>query len=602
MKPRCRYSHSRKSASTGRTVSGRLPSLASFAVLVVFLSACNPAPKYAKPPAQAPTAYKEAIPQEYKEGNGWKVAQPGDDKMRANWWALYNDPQLTALEEQVRISNQTIKEAEASFRLSRALVVSARSALYPTLSTGPSFTNSRSSQTSRGVFISGGSTGTTTGSSGVTTPGPSGSTSTGNTGSTTGSSTGVGGLSNSGTFNEYSLPFDVSYEIDFWHRVRNTIAANEFQAQASAGDLATALLSTQSTLAEDYFEIRALDSERRILEDTVASYRDTLHLTQILFQTGIDSDQDVAQAQTQLDTAIAQLTDLGASRAQYEHAIAALIGKPPAAFFLPVAPFNPHPPPVPLALPAELLERRPDIASAERRVAAANAQVGVARAAYYPNVTLTASGGLESSQITQWFTWPSKFWSLGPQASETLFDGGARRGATEQAEASYDQSVAVYRQTVLTAFQGVEDNLSSLRILAQEVVQQHTTVISATHYLDLALVRYRTGVDSYLNVITAQATVLTNRETEVQLQLRQMVSSVGLVMTLGGGWNATQLPSMKDLLRKPPKWSPASPMPGLPPVAPANPPPLPRPAASNRSPDVPPVYVPVSAGGAGKSQ
>jgi NodT family efflux transporter outer membrane factor (OMF) lipoprotein len=543
--------------------------VACFTLLV--LSACNPAPKYARPPAQAPTAYKEAVPRDFKEDTGWKLAQPGDEKIRANWWAIYDDPQLTALEEQVHISNQTVKEAEASFRQARALVVSARSALFPTLSTSPSYTNSRSSQTSRGTnfLISGSPVGSnsTTGSS---------------TGSTTGTSSGVGAPSNGGTFNVFSLPFGVSYEADFWHRIRNTIAANAFQAEASAADVATALLSTQAQLAQAYFEVRALDTQRQILEETVASYRDSLHLTQVLFQTGIDSDQEVAQAQTQLDTAIAQLTDVGAARAQYEHAIAMLIGKPPAAFSLPVAPFHPHPPPVPLSVPSELLERRPDIASAERRVAAANAEIGVQRAAYYPRVALSASGGLQTSQFLEWFTWPSKLWSIGPQISQTLLDAGARRGATEQAEAAYDQTVATYRQTILSAFQAVEDNLSNLRVLSEEVVQQHTAVASARHYLDLATVRFRTGVDSYLNVITAQTTVLTNRETEVQIELRQMISSVNLVMALGGGWDNGQIPPMKDLLVRPSQWSPAGAMPALPGVAPPNPPPLPSPSAANR--------------------
>jgi NodT family efflux transporter outer membrane factor (OMF) lipoprotein len=556
---------------TGRERCGGVTSFVFCLLLLSIICACNPAPKYARPPAQSPTAYKESAAQLYKESQGWKMAQPGDDRLREDWWNFYNDPQLSSLEEQVQVSNQSIKEAEASFREARALVVSAHSALFPVLSTSPSYTNSRSSQTSRGVFISGGST-----ANGGASSSSSGSTAAGSGGSTTGTSNGVGGTSSSGTFNEYSLPFAVSYEVDFWHRIRNNIAANAYQAQASSADIATALLSTQAALAEDYFEIRALDTQRKILEDTVGSYRDTLHLTQVLFQTGIDSDEEVAQAQTQLDTAIAQLTDLGVARAQFEHAIATLIGKPPAAFSLAVAPFNPHPPPVPLSLPSEMLERRPDISAAERRVAAANAQIGVARAAYYPNVTLSASGGLQTSQFLQWFTWPSKFWSVGPQVSQTILDGGARRGATEQAEASYDATVAAYRQTVLTAFQAVEDNLSNLRILSAEVQQQHTAVHSASHSLDLALVRFKTGVDSYLNVITTQTIVLTNRETEVQLQLRQMTSSVGLVMALGGGWNAAQLPTEKDLLTRPPKWSPAGPLPTLPPnIGPPNPPPLP---------------------------
>jgi NodT family efflux transporter outer membrane factor (OMF) lipoprotein len=300
-----------------------------------------------------------------------------------------------------------------------------------------------------------------------------------------------------------------------------------------------------------------------------------VQLTQILFNTGIDSEQDVAQAQTQLDTALAQQMDLGVARASYEHAIATLIGKPPADFALEVAPFNPNPPQVPVAVPSALLERRPDIASAERLVASSNANIGIARAAYYPNLTLSASGGFQTTSFVQWFNWPSRFWSIGPDLAQTLYDGGARRAQNQEAQAQYDQAVANYRQTVLTAFQAVEDNLASLRILSQEVVQQHTAVVSASHYLDLALTRYRTGVDSYLNVITAQTTVLTNRETEVGIQLRQMTASVGLVQALGGGWDPNSLPGMKELIRKDPKWSPAGPTPPNPPtVAPMNPPPL----------------------------
>ncbi len=384
----------------------------------------------------------------------------------------------------------------------------------------------------------------------------------------------MGGLSNTGVVNNFSLPFQFSYEIDLWHKVRNTIAENAFQAQASAADLATAILSTQSQLAQDYFQVRALDAQRKILEDTVAAYTQTLDLTMTRFRGGIASEEDLAQAQTQLESATAQATDVGVARAQYEHAIAMLIGRPPANFSLEVAPLDANPPPVPVALPSELLERRPDIAAAERRVAAANAQIGVARAAYYPSLSLSVSAGFQSSSIAQWFTWPSRFWSLGPQFAQTLFDAGARRGATEQAQAQYDQTVANYRQTVLGAFQAVEDNLSALRILSQEVEQQQKAVKAASHYLDLSLARYKSGVDSYLNVITAQTTVLQNRETELQVQLREMTSSVSLIMALGGGWDVAELPNTKSLLVKPAKWTPASASPqnAPAPIAPANPP------------------------------
>jgi len=482
---------------------------------LLLLCGCNPAPKYARPPAPTPTAYKEAPGD--KEGTGWKLAQPGDDKLRGKWWEIYNDPQLNALEAQVAISNQSIKVAEANFRAARALVVSARSALYPTIGATPAYTNSRGS-------------GTTSHIPGVT-----------------------------GVVNEYALPFDVSYTPDFWHRIRNTIDEEVFSAQASAADIATALLTTQADLATDYFELRATDMQRKILDDTMVNYRQNVDLTTTLYKTGIDSEQDLVQAQNQLDTATAQATDLGVARAQYEHAIATLIGKPPAELTIAVSTFNPTPPPVPVGLPSTLLERRPDVAALERTIAAANANIGIARAAYYPTLTLSASGGLESSSFTKWFTWPSRFWSVGPSLSQTLFDGGARRGQNEQAQAQYDAAVANYRQTVLTSFQAVEDQLAALRILSQEIVEQQTAINSSQRYLDLAMIRYKTGVDSYLNVITAQNSLLSNRESQVSSEVRLMSASVSLVMAVGGGWDPASLPQMKDLIAKPAKAGGATP-------------------------------------------
>ena len=550
-------------------------------ILALFLfQACNPGPKYTKPPAAAPAAFKEAVPQEYKEGVGWKIARPGDDKIRSKWWEMYNDPQLNALEEQVQISNQTIAQAEANFRSARAAIASARSSLYPLVGASVSYTSSRFSQTSRTTAVI-----------------PSAGAANGGTGSGSSAPTGVT-AGNSTVFNNFSLPIDVSYSVDFWHKVRNTIAANTYTAEASAADIGTALLSTRANLAQDYFEIRALDAQRSILDSTLENYRRALNLTTTLFQTGIDSDQDVEQAKTQLDTATAQLTDLGVARAQYEHAIATLIGKPAATFSLPVARFIPTPPAVPVTLPSQLLERRPDIAAAERQMAAANAQIGVARAAYYPNLTLSFTGGFQTAHFLEWFTWPSRFWSMGPQLAETILDFGARRAATEQAQAAYDATVANYRQTVLTAFQGVEDNLASLRILAQELQEQHTAVNSASRLLDLSLTRYRTGVDSYLNVITAQDTVLTARETEVQIQLRQMTASVALIMALGGDWNVSQLPQVKDLIAEPAKGKAASAVTntGTQPIAAPNPPPLnPASATPGAADSRPPNPAPINA-------
>ncbi len=480
--------------------------LAAFGLLL--LCACNPAPKYVRPPAPTPMAYKEAGGQ---DGTGWKLAQPSDDKLRGKWWEIYNDPQLNALEEQVAISNQSLKAAEANFRAARALVVSARSALYPTIGATPAYTNSRSS----------GSTLRIPGATGVA--------------------------------NEYALPFDISYTPDFWHRIRNTINEEAFSAQSSAADVATALLSTQADLATDYFELRATDMQVKILNDTMVNYRQNVDLTTTLYKTGIDSEQDLVQAQNQLDTATASATDLGVARAEYEHAIATLIGKPPSELTITVGTFNAQPPTIPVGVPSTLLERRPDIAALERLIASANAQIGVARAAYYPTLTLSASGGLESYSFLHWFSSSSRFWSLGPSLSQTLFDGGARRAQNEQAQAQYDAAVANYRQTVLTSFQAVEDQLAALRILSKEIIEQQTAINSSQRYLDLALIRYKTGVDSYLNVITAENSLLTNRESQVSSELRRMSASVSLVMALGGGWDPASLPQMKDLTAKPSK-------------------------------------------------
>jgi NodT family efflux transporter outer membrane factor (OMF) lipoprotein len=467
-------------------------------------AACNIAPKYSRPSVQTPSGFRE-VSSPAARGVAWTQARPGEEAMGGRWWKIYNDPGLDSLEEQVQVSNQTMVAAEANFRAARAAADSARSALFPAIGAAPSINRMRSSQTWN------------------VTPGTS---------------------APSIISNEYSLPIETSYEIDVWHRVRNSASAGALAAQASAADLATALLGTQAELASDYFQLRALDAERSILDDTVASYRRTLEMTSTLFRTGIYSEEDLARAQTQFDTAVAQDTDIGVARSAYEHAIAVLIGKPPADFSLPVLPLAAAPPPIPVGLPSELLQRRPDIAAAERRVAAANAQIGIARAAYYPSLIIGATGGWESYGSSQWFEWPSRFWSVGPELAGTLFDGGARRAQTEEARAGFDQAVANYRQTVLGAFQAVEDNLAALRILEQEVGQQRTAVEASRHLLDLATTRYKTGIDSYLNVATAQTELLSNRQAEVQIQLRQMTCSVSLVMALGGGWNVSELPKI----------------------------------------------------------
>jgi NodT family efflux transporter outer membrane factor (OMF) lipoprotein len=459
---------------------------------------------------QVPAAYKELTPDNLKEG--WKVAQPKDDVIRGKWWEMFNDPQLNALEEQVNISNQNIAAAFASFLSARALVKEARAQYFPTVTTSPAITRSRQSSTI-GQFSS---------------------------------------LSR-GSITEYSLPFDASWELDLWGRIRNTVRANASEAQATAADLENTRLTAQAEVAVDYFEIRALDAQKQLLDSTVIAFKESLDLTKVRFQTGIASEEDVAQAKTQLETTQAQDTDLGVQRAQFEHAIALLVGKLASTFSIPVEPLKANPPAIPLDVPSQLLERRPDIAAAERRVAEANAKIGVAKAAYFPTITLSASAGFQSSSITNLFTWPSLVWSLGSTLAQTLFDAGLRKATVEQFQASYDQTVANYRQTVLTAFQQVEDNLAALRILSQELQQQEAAVKSSETFLALATDRYKFGIDSYLNVITAQTTLLTNQRTAVNIKMQQITASVQLIEALGGGWNASQLPSSNELVTKTPQ-------------------------------------------------
>ena len=494
-----------------------LAKVGAITVLLTALCACNVGPKYVPPPPAAPQTYKEAPQGPYKEGNGWRLASPKDDQISVNWWELYQDPDLSGLVAQVKTANPSVAQAEATFRQARALVLQARAQLYPTITGGTGYTNSRSSPYLRG------------------------------------SSTGPGTTTSSVPINSFTLPFDASYEPDLFGRIHNTVSQNGLLAQASAGDLAATLLTLQSEVAADYYEVRALDRQKQLLDETVAAYRDTARLTVVRFDGGIASEEDVSQAQNQVDTTIAQATDVGVARAQYEHAIAVLIGKTPAEFSLPAAAFHSIPPSTPVGVPSTLLERRPDIAAAERRIAAANAQIGIAKTAFYPSLTLNAAAGLTGSSLLNWFTWPARVWSVGPQLAQTLFEVGGRQAVTAQAVAAYDAAVDNYRQTVLTAFQNVEDNLAALRILAQERVEQETAVRTSQRTLELATVRYTGGVDSYLNVITAQTAVLTNQLTQINIELRQMTASVQLVKALGGGWELKQLPPLADMSVKHPQ-------------------------------------------------
>jgi NodT family efflux transporter outer membrane factor (OMF) lipoprotein len=482
------------------------------AAATCMLSACSVGPKYNKPSADTPAAYKELTPADYKNTDGWKVAQPKDDALRGKWWEIFNDPQLNALEEKVNVSNQSIAAASASFFAARALVKEARAQLFPTVSVGPSITLQR--QASNGSTAS--------------------------------------SLASKGTYADYSLPFDATWQPDLFGRLRNTISAAASGAQASAADLENIRLTMQADVVMDYFQLRGQDALKQLLDSTIAAYQQSLDLTKALYDTGIGTQEAVKQAETQLESTQAQDVALGIQRAQFEHAIATLTGQPASTFSLPVEPLNSNPPAIPIGVPSQLLERRPDIASAERLVAQANAQIGIARAAYFPTVTLSAAAGLESTAISTWFTWPSRFFSAGPSITETIFDAGLRKATVEQFRAQYDETVANYRQAVLTAFQQVEDNLASLRILSGEIQYQDTAVQSAQETLALATDRYQLGIDPYLNVITAQTALLSNQETAVNLRIQQMTASGGLIETLGGGWDVSQLPSRSQLISKVP--------------------------------------------------
>jgi NodT family efflux transporter outer membrane factor (OMF) lipoprotein len=508
--------------------SSRPISLAILMTSTAFLAGCMVGPKYHTPTAPTPAAYKEVTPENMKLVDNWKVAQPSDTTIRQKWWELFNDPDLNKLEDQVDSSNQSIASAYSSFMAARALVIQARSQLFPTASTAPSITKQRQSAN----YLGG-----------------AGSASSGS----------------SLTFATYDLPFDATWVPDLWGRVRNTVRSNVYNAQASAADFENVRLTIQAEVASDYFQLRSQDALKDLLDSTVKAYQQSLDLTQVLYETGIDSEEAVAQAQTQLDTTLAQDTNLGIARAQFEHAIAVLLGQPPSTFTIPQQPLKTPPPPIPLSLPSELLERRPDIAASERLVAQANAQIGIARAAYFPSLSLSAAGGLESTQFTNWLILPSRFWSIGAAGAETIFDAGLRRATVQQFRAQYDADVANYRQTVLTAFQQVEDELASLRILSLQIEQQDAAVKAAQRNLDIATDRYKLGIDPYLNVITAQTTLFTNQQTDVDLRGLQMTASVGLVEALGGGWNRSQLPSGGQLIS-----GRASPGPGASDVKPAS--------------------------------
>ncbi|MGO8705098.1 MAG: efflux transporter outer membrane subunit [Candidatus Brocadiia bacterium] len=477
----------------------------SAAAFALWIGGCNLAPKYQKPSVETPGAFKEAA--------GWKPAQPKDDARRGHWWEVFGDPQLSALEEQVSVSNQNIAAAFANFLAARAVVKEARAAYYPVLTTSPSATRSYESGT----------------------PPPAATRSEQN-------------------WSTYLLPLDASWVPDLWGNIRNNVNATTFTAQASAATLEGLLLTTQADLAADYYQLRAQDNLIQVNADTVAADQKNLDLLKVQYAAGIASDEDVSQAETLLKTVQAQATGLGIARAQLEHAIALLIGKPASSLSIPVEPFKAKPPAIPVGIPSQLLERRPDVAASERNVAAANEQIGIAKAAFFPTLTLTGSAGLLSGDpIGNLIKDPIKLWSVGAGLTETIFDAGLRSAVVEQSRAQYNATVANYRQTVLTAFQEVEDSLAALRILSQQVGQEDAAVASAARTLALATHRYELGIDSYLNVITAQLALLTNQQTAVTIRSQQMTSSVQLIVALGGGWNAAELPTPEQITGKAPE-------------------------------------------------
>jgi len=483
------------------------------------LAACTVGPKYHPPVTQAPPSYKES-PAHFKETEGWTVANPQDAMLRGKWWEIFKEPELNGLEEKLNINNQNIKQFFENFMEARALIREARAQYYPTVAFAPIYNRSLASANLSGAASSG--------TNGVTT---------------------VGGRS--ATF--IGLPVDVSWAPDLWGRVRNLVRQNQYAAQLSAADLENERLTEQASLAEFYFETRGQDELQRVLNETVEADKKALQLAKARYETGVDTMLSVVQAQTTLETVQAAAINVGAARAQFEHAIAVLTGSPPSEFSIPVKPMTAAPPPIPIGVPSQLLQRRPDIAAAERSMAAANTQIGIAQAAYYPTLTLTATGGVESGTFEKLIAWSSRFWALGGTLSETVFDAGLRRATVNQFVAAYNAALAGYRQTVLTAFQQVEDSLAGVRILSRQVVELRKAVDSSGTALQLELGRYQTGIDPYLNVVIAQTTLLSNQQSLVMTQVSEMTAAVQLVMALGGGWDRSQLPTAEQVTKKPTK-------------------------------------------------
>ncbi|MEG9433330.1 efflux transporter outer membrane subunit [Terriglobus sp. ADX1] len=485
----------------------KLP-LLSLGLAALTLTGCRVGPTYQKPVSMAPPAFKETPPASFGEAEGWKVAQPSDAQLRGDWWTMFGDPQLDALEVKVDGANQSLKAAEANYRAAQAYVSFYRANKAPTVGVAP-FLGATRQSTNQPYF---------------------------NQSSSLAGANGVGDL---------SLPFSLNYEVDLWGRIRRSIESAGDQAQATAADRENLRLSLHAELAQDYMDLRAADAQQKLLSETVQAFQQALQLTQDRYDGGAAPLSDVSQARTQLQTAQVQETDVEVQRTRLEHAIAVLTGQPPANLTIPRTPLTiapPVQPVIPGMLPSQLLERRPDIAAAERRTAAANEQIGIAQAAFYPTLSISAAAGFVGTSAVNWFTWPSRFFSVGPTFAQTLYDHGRRRSLTDVARAQYDNTVADYQQTTLTAFAQVEDNLAALRELQKEAVQQRDATASAQQSLDLFNVRYEGGVDTYLQVITWQTALLQNQRNDIDLQRRQLDATVLLVKALGGGWNASQLP------------------------------------------------------------
>jgi NodT family efflux transporter outer membrane factor (OMF) lipoprotein len=505
----------------GLTIAGRGPALAALAAVLLLLTGCVVGPKYNSPAVQTPVApnYKESTVN-FQDAEGWKVASPQDAALRGKWWEIFGDPDLNALEERLDINNQTIKQYFQEFMEARALIAQARSQYWPTVTLNPSMNWSSASQTNKGVV---GSTGAAPVTQGNSAP----------------------------TATLLSFPVDVTWVPDFFGKIRNLVREYQSASQVSAADLEVERLTEETSLAQYYFEIRGQDALQKILNDTVDADQKALDVTQGLYDTGVDDYISVVEARTTLQSAQAAAINIGVARAQYEHAIAVLLGALATDFSLPAKPQLVAPPPIPVGVPAQLLERRPDVAAEERTLAKDNSVVGLGYAAYYPTVTLSAGGGFQSSSFQKWFTWPSRFWSVGSSASETIFNGGLYRAQIHQYVATYNADLAAYRQTILEAFQQVEDYLASVRIYSQETLRRQDAVKSAQEFLNLELVRYETGVDPYVDVLTAQTTLLADQENLATAQIAESVGAVDLIEALGGGWDRSQLPAPEQVSAKP---------------------------------------------------